>query len=195
MRYLTVERDEAIDIVLQTLRLERCPLVWAQHSNTRHPHLHLAIVRVDPVTQVLLAPTGSSRAFINRSRSSRKQGQRRNRTVSTLRVKARCSMLKPMRWCGMQWPLHYRLVQEQRQEEDPAPCELLNLRAELISIANEAQSWSELHQLFAEVAWKVRWQRAGLVLAPSRASTFIDLWHVKPEKQIGWSTEVSTSYE
>ena len=44
------EREEAIDIVLETLGLERCPVVWAEHCDTDNPHIHLSVVRVDPRT-------------------------------------------------------------------------------------------------------------------------------------------------
>lgn len=44
------QREEAITIVLQTLGLEHCQTVWAEHSNTRNPHIHLSVVRVDPET-------------------------------------------------------------------------------------------------------------------------------------------------
>src|SRR5690606_34892033 len=44
------EREEAVTITLQTLRLDQCQVVWAEHSNTKNPHLHLSVVRVDPAT-------------------------------------------------------------------------------------------------------------------------------------------------
>ena len=44
------QREEAITIILETLGLERCQVVWAEHSNTANAHLHLSIVRVDPLT-------------------------------------------------------------------------------------------------------------------------------------------------
>ncbi|WP_338501100.1 relaxase/mobilization nuclease domain-containing protein [Sphingomonas kaistensis] len=44
------QREEAITIMLGILRLERCQTIWAEHSNTRNPHLHLAVLRVDPTT-------------------------------------------------------------------------------------------------------------------------------------------------
>lgn len=49
-RWTEHQREEAITIVLQTLGLERCQTVWAEHSNTRNPHIHLSVVRVDPET-------------------------------------------------------------------------------------------------------------------------------------------------
>lgn len=44
------QREEALDIVLATLDLSNCPVVWAEHCDTNNPHLHLSIIRVNPRT-------------------------------------------------------------------------------------------------------------------------------------------------
>ena len=159
--FTAVERDEAIDIVLQTLRLERCPLVWAQHSNTRHPHLHLAIVRVDPVTQ---SAAGSDWLVedLHQSLALIEEKQGRRREPNSLYV-ARESAVFDTETNAMVRDASGRYITDwyksKGRKRTLLPGELLNLRAELISIANEAQSWSELHQLFAEAG--VRYDSVG----------------------------------
>ena len=42
-RWTEHQRDEAITLVLETLGLERCQTVWAEHSNTANPHRRPAL--------------------------------------------------------------------------------------------------------------------------------------------------------
>jgi len=44
------EVEETIAIFLRCQGLEKCPVVWGYHRDTDNPHVHLAILRVDPVT-------------------------------------------------------------------------------------------------------------------------------------------------
>ena len=44
------EVDETIAIFLRCQGLEKCPVVWGFHRDTKNPHVHLGILRIDPVT-------------------------------------------------------------------------------------------------------------------------------------------------
>jgi|GEM_PF-1596957 len=44
------EVEEAIAIFLRCQGLEKCPVIWRYHRDTDNPHVHLAILRIDPVT-------------------------------------------------------------------------------------------------------------------------------------------------
>lgn len=44
------EVEETIAIFLRCQGLEKCPVVWGYHRDTDNPHVHLAILRIDPVT-------------------------------------------------------------------------------------------------------------------------------------------------
>lgn len=44
------EVEEAIAIFLRCQGLEKCPVIWGYHRDTDNPHVHLAILRIDPVT-------------------------------------------------------------------------------------------------------------------------------------------------
>lgn len=159
--FTAVERDEAIDIVLQTLRLERCPVVWAQHSNTRHPHLHLAIVRVDPVTQ---SAAGSDWLVedLHQSLALIEEKQGRRREPNGLYV-AREGAVFDAETNAMVRDASGRYITDwyecKGKKRTRLPGELLNRRAELISVANDAKSWPELHEAFAEIG--VRYDTAG----------------------------------
>lgn len=44
------EIEEAIDIFLRCQKLERCPVIWGYHGDTENRHVHLALLRIDPLT-------------------------------------------------------------------------------------------------------------------------------------------------
>ncbi len=151
--FTAVERDEAIDIVLQTLRLDRCPVVWAQHSNTRNPHLHVAIVRIDPVTQRaagsdwLVEDLHQSIALIEE-----KQGRRREpsglyvaRGGAVFDAETNAMVRDPSGRYITDW------YESKGKKRTRLPGEFLNHRSELISVASDAKSWPEIHEAFAEI--------------------------------------------
>lgn len=188
----SVERDQAIDIVLQTLRLDRCPVVWAQHSNTRNPHLHLAIVRVDPVTQSaagsdwLVEDLHQSLALIEE-----KQGRRRERNGLYV---ARGGAVFDAQTNAMVRDASGRFItdwcESKGKKRTRLPGELLNRRAELISIASDAKSWPELHEAYAEIGARYDSVGSGARIAFGSASAKASNVHRSLarkalEKQIG----------
>jgi hypothetical protein len=44
------QAEEAVGIVLNVSGYGRCPALWALHTNTRHAHVHIMVVRIDPAT-------------------------------------------------------------------------------------------------------------------------------------------------
>ena len=170
--FTAVERDQAIDIVLQTLRLDRCPVVWAQHSNTRNPHLHLAIVRVDPVTQ---SAAGSDWLVedLHQSIALIEEKQGRRREPNGLYI-ARGGAVFDFETNAMVRDASGRYItdwyESKGKKRTRLPGELLNLRAELISIASDAKSWPELHEAYAEIGARYDTAGSGARIAVGSAS-------------------------
>ncbi|HIM01092.1 MAG TPA: hypothetical protein EYG46_08895 [Myxococcales bacterium] len=170
--WTAVERDQAIDIVLHTLKLGKCPVVWAQHSNTRNPHLHVAILRVDPVTQRaagsnwIVDDLHQAIALVEERQGRRKEPNglyfARDGAVFDAETNA---MVRDQ--SGRYIPDWYESKGKKRTR---LPVELLNRRAELITIASEAQNWAELHQLFAETGTKYDSVGSGARIAVGSAS-------------------------
>ncbi|HET9637680.1 MAG TPA: relaxase/mobilization nuclease domain-containing protein [Allosphingosinicella sp.] len=44
------QAEEAAAIFLDVSGYGRCPALWALHTNTRHAHIHIMVVRIDPAT-------------------------------------------------------------------------------------------------------------------------------------------------
>ncbi|WP_297534098.1 relaxase/mobilization nuclease domain-containing protein [Nitrobacter sp.] len=42
--------EDTVDTILAMTGLSVCPTLFAQHTNTEHPHLHIAVVRADPAS-------------------------------------------------------------------------------------------------------------------------------------------------
>jgi len=155
------QRDEAIDIALTTLKLERCPLVWAEHSNTQNPHLHLSVVRVDPAsgkaagTDWLIDDLHQALALIE-------ERQGRTREPDALYIARGGAVFDAdsgamvrdrdgtfiSGWYKGRGTKHKRL-----------PEALSRRRADLIHAAAGAHSWADVHEAFA--AMNCTYDRAG----------------------------------
>jgi hypothetical protein len=44
------QAEEAVGTFLNVSGYGRCPALWALHTNTRHTHVHIMVVRIDPAT-------------------------------------------------------------------------------------------------------------------------------------------------
>lgn len=44
------EVENAVAVFLFSQRLEQCPAVWGFHGDTDNPHVHIMVLRLDPVT-------------------------------------------------------------------------------------------------------------------------------------------------
>lgn len=144
------QRDEAIDIALYTLDVAHCPVVWAEHSNTQNPHLHLSVVRVDPVsgkaagTDWLIDDLHQALALIE-------ERQRRSREPDALYI-ARGGVVFDAESDAMVrdqdgtyisgW---YKELGTKRQR---LPKALVRRRADLIDAAVDARSWADMHEAF-----------------------------------------------
>ncbi|MFN3725991.1 MAG: relaxase/mobilization nuclease domain-containing protein [Allosphingosinicella sp.] len=155
------QREEAITIVLETLRLERCQVVWAEHSNTSNPHLHLSIVRVDPLTG---KKAGSDWLVddLHQSLALVEERQGRAREPGALYV-ARGRAVYDADTDIMVRDADGHFVKgwykALDRKHNRTPPEMRPLRASMIAAADQAQSWSELHAAFEEIG--IAYDRAG----------------------------------
>ncbi|HET6526057.1 relaxase/mobilization nuclease domain-containing protein [Sphingopyxis sp.] len=155
------QRDEAIDIALTTLKLERCPVVWAEHSNTQNPHLHLSVVRVDPATGKA-AGTDWLIDDLHQALALIEERQGRTREPDALYIARGGAVFDAdsgamvrdrdgtfiSGWYKGRGTKHKRL-----------PEALNRRRADLIHAAAGAHSWADVHEAFA--AMNCAYDRAG----------------------------------
>ncbi|MEA1015325.1 relaxase/mobilization nuclease domain-containing protein [Sphingosinicella sp. LY1275] len=155
------ERDETIRIVVETLGLERCQLIWAEHSNTANAHLHLSIVRVDPATgnragtEWLIDDLHQALALVverqGRTREPNALYFARGGAVYDVDTHA---MVRDAagRYCDG-W---YKGL---GKKHDRVPAALRPKRASIIAAAEQSNSWAELHALLRDLG--VTYDRAG----------------------------------
>ena len=155
------EREEAIDIVLQTLGLERCPVIWAEHGNTPNPHLHLSVVRVDPRTG---EAAGSDWLIDDLHQAAAIIAERQGRTQEpgALYI-AREGAVFDADTNAMVRDRDGRYIagwyKAAGKKRNRVPSALLQHRAELVAAAMHAQSWSDFHEAFAKL--RVTYDRSG----------------------------------
>lgn len=141
------QREEAITIVLRTLGLERCQTIWAEHSNTANPHLHLAVVRVDPATgqaagtDWLIDDLHQALAIIEerQSRSREPNGLYIARDGAVFDVDSNVMVRDAHGQFQNGW------YKARGRKHDKVPTKLRLLRAEIIAVADSARDWAELH--------------------------------------------------
>lgn len=155
------EREEAITITLQTLRLDQCQVVWAEHSNTKNPHLHLSVVRVDPIswraagTEWLIDDLHQALALIE-------ERQGRVREPDALYI-ARDGVVFDAESGIMVRDKAGKFIagwyKELGRKHSRLSAEFLSLRAELIAAAAEAGTWEEFHDALAPR--EIRYDKSG----------------------------------
>jgi hypothetical protein len=146
------QADEAIDILLQTLGLKRCAVVWSRHGNTANPHLHLCVIRVDKVTgcrvgsKWLVDDLHQSLAIID-------ERQNRSRTPEALYV-AREGVVFDVETGALvrnaEGNYNREWYKPYGRKRNRLPQPLRDARSELIDAAEQAASWQELHEAFSE---------------------------------------------
>lgn len=147
------QREEAITIILETLGLERCQVIWAEHSNTANAHLHLSIVRVDPATG---AKAGTDWLFddLHQALALVEERQGRARERGALYVAREGAVYDAdtdimVRDANGQfisgW---YKAI---GRKHDRIPARMRPKRADMIAAAESALSWSDLHLGFEEI--------------------------------------------
>ncbi|WOK35462.1 relaxase/mobilization nuclease domain-containing protein [Sphingomonas sp. C3-2] len=151
-RWTEQQRDEAITIVLETLQLERCPTVWAEHSNTAHPHIHLSVVRVDPETG---KAAGSDWLIddLHQALALIEERQGRIREPNALYVARRGIVYdrqtgQMVRDTSGQYAKGGKTPAAARER---LPTKLHALRPALLVAAHDASSWQDLHARFHDV--------------------------------------------
>ena len=155
------QREEALTIVLETLGLERCQVIWAEHSNTTNPHLHLSIVRVDPLTG-RAAGTDWLIDDLHQALAIVEERQGRAREPGALYVAREGAVFDADTQVMVRdaaghfikgW---YKAI---GRKHDRVPARMRPKRAEMIAAAEGAHSWSELHFALEEIG--VTYDRSG----------------------------------
>ena len=147
------EREEAIAIIVQTLGLERCQLIWAEHSNTENAHLHLSVVRVDPATGQA-AGTDWLIDDLHQALALIEERQGRAREPNALyvarggRVYDADTQIMVRDADGHYISGWYKAL---GKKHDRIPAVLRPKRASIVSAAEGATSWSQLHAAFEEI--------------------------------------------
>ncbi|WP_147416679.1 relaxase/mobilization nuclease domain-containing protein [Sphingomonas edaphi] len=146
------QADEAMDILLQILGLARCMIVWSRHGNTANPHLHLCVIRVDPVTgstvgsDWLIDDLHQAVALIderqNRARTPDALYVARGGAVYDVATNALVRDAQGKYQAGWYKPFD--------RKRNHLPAALREAKAELIAAAQQASTWAELHLAFAE---------------------------------------------
>lgn len=155
------QREEAITIILETLGLERCQVVWAEHSNTANAHLHLSIVRVDPLTGM---KAGSDWLIddLHQALALVEERQGRAREPGALYVASAGAVydadtnIMVRNASGKYISGWYKAL---GQKHDRTPARMRPKRASIIAAGQQAQSWSELHLALEEIG--VTYDRSG----------------------------------
>lgn len=167
------QREEAIDIVLSTLRLQHCQVLWAEHGNTQNPHLHLTVVRVDPRTG-LAAGSDWLVDDLHQSLALIEERQGRIREPGALYT-AREGAVFDADTGALVRDTEGRYIsdwyKQSGKKHDRTPADLRMRRAELIAAAAEAQSWQELHAAFSAVEVQYDGAGSGARIALGQQST------------------------
>ncbi|MDR6852682.1 hypothetical protein J2Y54_002202 [Sphingomonas sp. BE123] len=155
------QREEAITIILETLGLERCQVIWAQHSNTSNAHLHLSIVRVDPLTGYK-AGTDWLVDDLHQALALVEERQGRAREPNALYVAREGAVYDAdtdimVRDANGQFISGWYKAIGRKHHRIPA--RMRPKRADMIAAAESALSWSELHSTLEEIG--VAYDRAG----------------------------------
>lgn len=147
------EREEAITIIIQTLGLERCQLIWAEHSNTENAHLHLSVVRVDPATGQA-AGTDWLIDDLHQALALIEERQGRTREPNALYV-AREGKVYDADTQIMVRDADGRYIsgwyKALGKKHDRIPAVLRPKRASIIAAGEGATSWSQLHAAFEDI--------------------------------------------
>lgn len=145
------QREEAIDVVLEMLGLEQCQTVWSEHSNTVNPHLHLAVVRVDPATgraagsDWLIDDLHQAIAILDeRHGRTREEGALYIAREGAVHDAASGVMVRDA--AGKYIP-DWR--QHAERKRDRLGADFAHRRAALVTAAGKARNWAELHRAFA----------------------------------------------
>lgn len=155
------QREEAIDIVVQTMGLEDCQLIWSEHGNTTNPHIHLAVVPIHPATG---KKAGGSWPIDDLHQALALIDERQGRIREQNAIyEARGGVVYHVETGLMvrtadgtylaDWRSKARDISEQ------ATSEMLRLRSTLLEITEESNSWSHLHRKLAE--FNIAYDRKG----------------------------------
>lgn len=155
------EREEAITIIVQTLGLERCQLIWAEHSNTENAHLHLSVVRVDPATGQA-AGTDWLIDDLHQALALIEERQGRVREPNALYVARGGAVYDAdtqimVRDAAGRY--HSDWYKALGKKHDRIPASLRPKRARIIAAVHDAGSWSQLHVALEEL--EVTYDRSG----------------------------------
>lgn len=155
------QREEAITIIIETLGLERCQVIWAEHSNTANAHLHLSIVRVDPLTGTK-AGTDWLVDDLHQALALVEERQGRAREPGALYV-AREGAVYDADTNIMVRDANGHFVsgwyKAIGRKHNRIPARMRPKRADMVAAAESALSWSELHSSLEEIG--VTYDRAG----------------------------------
>lgn len=155
------ERQETIDIVLRTLGVEHCPVEWSEHGNTTNPHLHLAVLRIDPATG---AAAGSEWLIddLHQALAIIEEQHGREREPNALYVAREGAVYDATTGLlvrNKKGEYQAGWYKEAGRKRTRVPHQLERHRAALLQIAREAQSWSEFHGQLSELA--IAYDRVG----------------------------------
>jgi hypothetical protein len=159
--WTATQREESIDIVARTMGLDECQLIWSEHGNTANPHLHLAIVPIDPKTGKKagggwpIDDLHQALALIDerhgRVREDNALYEARDGEVYDVETG-----LKVRTADGLYLNNWRNGVPEAGHKRSPAPDRVSSM---LIDIAANAKSWSEMHSKLA--THHIRYDRSG----------------------------------
>ena len=166
------QREEAVDIVLETLDLSNCPVVWAEHCDTNNPHLHLSIVRVNPRTGKV---AGSDWLIedLHQSAALIEERQGRAKETGALYVAKNgavydcdtSTLVRDENGC-FQAGWHKSLGRKRSR----VPAEIRQSRVELIAAVDRSRNWSEFHQACANCDTSYNKKGSGARIATSDSS-------------------------
>lgn len=155
------QREEAIDIVLDTLRLRSCQTIWAEHSNTRNPHLHLAVLRVDP-TSGMAAGSEWLIDDLHQAVALIEERQGRPHEPNALYVARQGAVFDAetdalVRDAAGQFQSKWWEAEGKKRTR--LPDRLRDLRGAIVLAATSSTSWAEFHESISELA--VTFDKAG----------------------------------
>ena len=176
--------EDTVGTVLATTGLSRCPALFAEHTNTAHPHLHIAAVRVDPATgraagsEWLIEDLHQAIAILEERHRWKSEtnalyyardGAVFDANVRRFRTNARGDKVVD--------PASEVMVRDSRgrfvthRDWTGMPPDLVNVRADILRAGAVARGWADFHRLLDayQVAYRAKGSGARIHLANSSA--------------------------
>lgn len=150
-RWTEAQREETLNIILDTLELSRCQMVWVEHSDANNRHIHMSIIRVDPMT---LKQAGSDWLIDDLHQAVALIEEKHGRiSEPNALYEARYGVVYDRQSGIMVRDVSGNFVEgwykNIGQKRDRLPAEYRHLRADLITAREAARAWQEFHNAIA----------------------------------------------